>query len=67
LVEPAEGHSIKLNIFVITKLLTCAVGTVKNAKKLQSGAVLIEVANYHQAKSAMNMTLGGHPDQGIGT
>jgi hypothetical protein len=42
-VEAADGQPIKYSIFAIQKLLKCAVGDVKSAKKLRNGAVLIEV------------------------
>ena len=38
-IEPAEGKTINLSIFGIQKLLKCAVGDVKSAKK-NSAAVL---------------------------
>ena len=54
-VEPEESHSITLSIFAIQKLLKCAVGDVKNAKKLRNGSVLIEVASKAQAENALKM------------
>lgn len=56
-VEPAEGHTINISIFGIQKLLKCAVGDVKSAKKLRNGCVLIEVASKAQAESALKMTI----------
>ncbi len=54
-VEAVEGHSIDLSIFGIQKLLKCAVGDVKNAKKLRNGSVLIEVVSKAQAENALKM------------
>ncbi len=54
-VEPHEGHTIDLSIFGIQKLLKCAVGDVKNAKKLRNGYVLMEVASKAQAENALKM------------
>jgi hypothetical protein len=54
-VEPTEGHTINLSIFGIQKLLKCAIGEVKNVKKLRNGAVLIEVASKAQADNALKM------------
>ena len=56
-VEPADGHTIDLSIFGIQKLLKCAVGDVKNAKKLRNGSVLIEVASKAQADNALQMQM----------
>jgi hypothetical protein len=57
IVEPASEQPINLNIFGIQKLLQCAVGTVVSAKKLRSGAVLIQVANKTQSDRALSMTV----------
>ena len=54
-VEPADNKVINLSIFGIQKLLKCAVGDVKSAKKLRSGAVLIEVSSKQQADNALKM------------
>jgi hypothetical protein len=56
-VEPIDGHCIDLSIFGIQKLLKCAVGDVKNAKKLRNGSVLIEVASKAQAENALKMQM----------
>jgi hypothetical protein len=53
--EPLQGHTIDLSIFGIQKLLKCAVGDVKTAKKLRNGSVLIEVASKAQAENALKM------------
>jgi hypothetical protein len=42
-VEPVSNEPIKHSIFAIQKILQCAVGTVKSAKKLRNGSVLSEV------------------------
>jgi hypothetical protein len=55
-VEAADGQPIKYSIFGIQKLLKCAVGDVKSAKKLRNGAVLIEVTSKAQADKALRMT-----------
>ena len=55
-VEPRDGKIINLSIFGIQKLLKCAVGDVKSAKKLRSGAVLVEVSSKQQADNALKMT-----------
>ena len=55
IVEPTNGEKISLSIFGIQKLLKCAVGNVKNAKKLRNGSVLIEVATKAQADNALKM------------
>lgn len=55
-VEAAQADKpIKFSIFAIQKLLQCAVGTVKSAKKLISGAVLVEVCTHAQYCNAMKM------------
>jgi hypothetical protein len=43
-VEPTNGQKIDLSMFGIQKLLKCAMGDVKNAKRLRNGLELIEVA-----------------------
>ena len=56
-VEPADNdRPIKYSIFAIQKILLAAVGTVRSAKKIRSGAVLIEVASKQQFTNAMKMT-----------
>ena len=55
-VEATCGSPISYSIFTIQKLLQCAVGTVKSAKKIRSGAVLIEVDSKRMAKRALDMT-----------
>ena len=54
-VETGSGQAIDLSIFGIQKLLKCAVGEVKSAKKLRNGSVLIEVASKAQAENALKM------------
>jgi hypothetical protein len=53
--EATDGQPIKLSIFGIQKLLQCAVGEVKSAKKLRSGSVLIEVCSKTQADRALKL------------
>jgi hypothetical protein len=55
-VEAADGQPIKYSIFVIQKLLKCAVGDIKSAQQLRNGAVLIEVTSKAQANRALKMT-----------
>jgi hypothetical protein len=52
-----DGQPIKLSIFGIQKLLLCAVGEVKEAKKIRGGGVLIEVVNKQQSENALKMTM----------
>lgn len=54
-VEPTSPKKIDLSIFGIQKLLKCAVGDVKNAKKLRNGSVLLEVTSRTQAELALKM------------
>jgi hypothetical protein len=54
-VEAVNGQNIDLSIFAIQKLLKCAVGDVKNAKKLRNGTVLVEVVSKAQTESALTM------------
>jgi len=44
---------IKYSIFAIQKFIQCGVGDVKDAKKLRSGAVLLEVTSKKQADKAL--------------
>lgn len=53
-VDPAKP--IRFSIFAIQKLVQCAVGTVKMAKKLMNGTVLIEVCTKVQYTNALKMT-----------
>jgi hypothetical protein len=55
-VTAKDEQPIKLSIFGIQKLLFCAVGDVKEAKKLRSGSVLIEVRTKQQSETALKMT-----------
>jgi hypothetical protein len=55
-IEPCDNHAIKLSIFGLQKLLKCAVGEVKTAKKLRNGNILLEVANKQQAERALSLT-----------
>lgn len=55
-VEALNGQPIPLSIFGIQKLLNCAIGNVKSAKKLRNGSVLIEVTCKAQAERALGMT-----------
>jgi hypothetical protein len=54
-VESTTYEPIKHSTFALQKILQCAVGTVKNAKKLRNGKVVIEVLTKAQAVSAMSM------------
>lgn len=54
--QSTDGQQIKLSIFGIQKLIKCAIGEVKSAKKLRNGSVLIEVCNKGQAERAMKLT-----------
>jgi hypothetical protein len=53
-VEAVSGE-IKLSVFALQKLLEMSVGSVKNAKKLRNGSVLIEVVSKNQADRALSM------------
>lgn len=56
LVEAANAdRPLNLSVFAIQKILLAAVGTVRSAKKLRSGAVLVEVATKAQYDLAMKM------------
>jgi hypothetical protein len=55
-VSSIDNEPIKLNIFGIHKLLSCAIGDVPEAKKLRNGSVLIQVTTKKQAEKAMAMT-----------
>jgi len=55
-VETTDFIPIKLSIFTIQKILQCAVRNVKSAKKLRSGAVLVEVDSKPMVKRALSMT-----------
>jgi hypothetical protein len=55
-VEAADGQPIKYSIFASQKLLKCAVGDVKSAKKLRNGALLVEVTSKAQANKALKMS-----------
>jgi hypothetical protein len=51
-IEAVEGGSLaKYSPFAVQKFLQCRIGNVKSAKKLQSGALLVEVATSSQASS----------------
>jgi len=54
-VASKDGQPIKLSIFGIQKILECAVGEVKEAKKIRNGNVLIEVYMKSQANNALAM------------
>ena len=55
-VEATSLSPISYSIFTIQKLLQCAVGTVKSAKKIRSDAVLIEVDSKRMAKRTLDIT-----------
>jgi hypothetical protein len=51
-IEALEGGSLgKFSPFAVQKFLQCRVGNVKSARKLQSGALLVEVSTSVQAAS----------------
>ena len=51
-IEAVEGASLaKYSPFTVQKFLQCRVGNVKSAKKLQSGALLVEVATSSQTSN----------------
>ena len=54
-VSSTDELPITLSIIGIQKLLSCAVGDIKSAKKLRNGSVLIEVRNKNQADAALQM------------
>ena len=54
-VSSTNDSPIELSIFGIQKLLSCAIGEVKNAKKPRNGTVLIEVHSKQQADKALQM------------
>jgi mannose/fructose/N-acetylgalactosamine-specific phosphotransferase system component IIB len=45
IVQSVDNEPIKLSIFSIQKLIQMAVGSIKTAKKLSNGSVLLEVSN----------------------
>ena len=55
-VQSVDNEPIKLSIFAIQKLIQMAVGSIKTAKKLRNGSVLLEVSNKVQADRALAMT-----------
>ena len=55
-VSARDEQPIKVSIFGIQKLLSCAVGEVKEANKLRNGSVLIEVKTKLQADNALSMS-----------
>lgn len=54
-VEQTNGSPIPVSVFGLHKILQCAVGKIKNFKKLRNGSILIEVADKTQADNALNM------------
>jgi len=54
-VASKESQPIKKSILGIQKILKCAVGEVKEAKKIRNGNVLIEVYTKSQANNALAM------------
>ena len=57
LVEPAnKNESINHSIFAVQKYAIAAIGSIKSAKKLRSGSVLLEVKNQAQYDLAMKLT-----------
>ena len=55
-VETTNETPIGFSIFTIQKILQCAVGNVKSAKKLRNGVVLFEVDSKQMATRALAMT-----------
>ena len=60
--ESADGSSIDLSIFAIQKLLIMSIGDVNSFKKLQSGAILIEVKSKEQADKALGLKAWVNPN-----
>jgi hypothetical protein len=59
-VEPADKtETIAQSIFAIQKFASCAIGTIKSAKKLRSGSLLLEVKTKAQYDNAMKLTKWG--------
>ena len=57
IVKAKDDESIRLSIFGIQKLLSCAIpGEIKSAKKLRNGCVLIESINKNQSDKLLDMT-----------
>ena len=56
MVETTNETPIDFSIFTIQKILQCAVGNVKSAKKLRNGTVLLEVDSKQMATRALAMT-----------
>ena len=57
IVKAKDDESIRLSIFGIQKLLSCAIpGEIKSAKKLRNGCVLIESINKNQSDKLLAMT-----------
>jgi hypothetical protein len=54
-ITAGDKEPIKFSIFVVQKLLKCAVGDVPCAKKLANGSILLEVASKAQERSALAM------------
>jgi len=55
-VSANDGQPIKYSVFAIQKILQCAVGDVKTAKKLYNGSVLIEVSTKQESSKALTMS-----------
>ena len=56
-VEPIDKENkINHSIFAVQKFATCSIGSIKSAKKLRSGSVLLEVRDHHQYDLAMALT-----------
>jgi hypothetical protein len=60
-VKSTTHEPIKYSIFAIQKIIQCAVGTVKSAKKLRNGTVLLKVLTKAQAVSVMSNRLSLYP------
>ena len=56
-VAARDSQPIKLSIFGIQKLVACAIGDIKEAKKLRNGTVLLEVKSQSQADKALAMSM----------
>ena len=61
-VETIDQQPLSLSIFAIQKILKCAVGDVKSAKKLRNGAVLLEVTSKTQSERALSMNQWVNPN-----
>ena len=58
IIEPSGPQTLhKLSPFAIEKFLKCRIGSVRSAKKLQSGSLLVEVSTPAQADNIVQMDM----------